>query len=502
MKIETLEWLVVNFKKTIEERSLPERQFLIYNGKLKGEQDKSIEIKISFVHHHVENEYLILILRDTTQRDLLLTLQETNKYKDQLLASVSHELRAPLNGNINLIESAVSSPNIPDEIKESLLMPALRSGKLLLHLIDDIIDMSQIKQKKLRFVFEPKDLKETLRSAAQLVELQAIKKGIQFTLDFDSKRPLKFCTDHMRLSQIVLNLLSNAIKFTKEGTVKLSAIPLAHKNWVRIIVEDSGILISKANLIKIFSSSTIIDYEERHMLNPGGVGLGLNIASNLVKMLAPRGNSGISISSTPNQGSVFSFIIENKKMLFVPIEKIALEVDQSNSPYDIAQEILGDNQLKPNSTLLRCLTPLLERKDLGLEKCDCSKVLLVDDNPFNTMAFEAILNSLHVKSDSVFSGSACIQRLLDRKNKTCGKYCKPYAVVFMDQEMPEMTGSETVEEIRRLQNEDVIPEMKIIGCTAHKVREEVDRFMESGLDSCIFKPISAIVIKDILKEIL
>jgi len=102
-------------------------------------------VKISFVQHF-ENYYIILIIRDTTQRDLLVALEETNKYKDQLLASVSHELRAPLNGNINLVESAVNSPKISDCLKESLLIPALRSSQFLLHIVNDILDMSQIKE--------------------------------------------------------------------------------------------------------------------------------------------------------------------------------------------------------------------------------------------------------------------------------------------------------------------------------------------------------------------
>jgi len=98
-----------------------------------GQQDKSIEIKISFIQQ-LEKPYIILIIRDTTQRDLLIALQDNNKYKDQLLASVSHELRAPLNGNINLVETAIQSKLIPDDLKESLLVPALRSSKFLLHL--------------------------------------------------------------------------------------------------------------------------------------------------------------------------------------------------------------------------------------------------------------------------------------------------------------------------------------------------------------------------------
>jgi len=214
---ENLKDVLKSFQKKIVEKNIQERQFLVYNGKLKLEeiqQEKAIEVKFSFVQHF-ENFYIILILRDTTQRDLLVILEETNKYKDQLLASVSHELRASLNGNINLVEAAVNSPKISEAIKESLLIPALRSSKLLLHIITDILDMSQIKEKKLWLVFQPGNLIETLKSTAQLVELQAKKKGIELSLELDPGLPQNLCTDHIRLSQIVLNLSSNAMKFTK-----------------------------------------------------------------------------------------------------------------------------------------------------------------------------------------------------------------------------------------------------------------------------------------------
>ncbi len=199
---ENLEDVLKNFEKQIIESHIQERQFLIYNGKLRlEEQEKAIEVKLSFVQHF-ENFYIILILRDTTQRDLLITLEENNKYKDQLLASVSHELRAPLNGNINLVEAAISSPTISDDTKENLLIPALRSSKFLLHIINDILDMSQIKQQKLRLVVRSEDIKETLQNTAQLVEIQAEKKGIELHLKLDPNLPKMLCTDHIRLSQI------------------------------------------------------------------------------------------------------------------------------------------------------------------------------------------------------------------------------------------------------------------------------------------------------------
>jgi len=112
----------------------------------------------------------------------------------------------------------------------------------------------------------------------------------------------------MRLSQIVLNLLSNAIKFTKEGMVKLTAGCMDYDpGWVQIRVEDAGIGIHKTSFQRLFSSYANIDLKESQTMNPAGVGLGLNIASNLVKLVAPESHPGISVTSVPNEGSVFSF---------------------------------------------------------------------------------------------------------------------------------------------------------------------------------------------------
>ena len=435
-----------------------------------------------------------------------MTLEKTNKYKDQLLASVSHELRAPLNGNINLVESAVNSPKVPDQIKEDLLVPALRSSKFLLHIINDILDMSQIKEKKLRLVFQSGDIKETLNNTAQLIELQAKRKGIDFMLDFDHHLPKGFCTDHIRLSQIILNLLSNAVKFTKEGSIRLTAELINQARCVKISVEDSGIGMSQENIKKLFSNYTNIEFDERQTMNPTGVGLGLNIASNLVQLLSPKDHQNISARSVLNEGSIFSFVIENKENLpMLPEEPEEEKLNCSNSLYKIADESPGEIKSTLFSKLESFRSPSSksrkpEAKLLLLEPCLCPRILIVDDNPFNVVAFETILNSLDIKCDSVFNGSSAIKRLIDCENRKCGRGCKQYSVIFMDQEMPEMNGSETVRKIRKLQKEKkLLPQrMRIIGCTAHKSKEEVERFLEAGLDKCIHKPISAAMIKDLL----
>jgi len=501
--LQILQDLLKNLKRIIQDGLLKERQFLIYNGKLKVEnqQDKSLELKLSHIKQF-DREYIVLIIRDTTQRDLLVTLADNNKYKDQLLASVSHELRAPLNGNINLVESAINSPKVPDQIKETLLTPALRSSKFLLHLINDILDMSQIKEKKLRLTFQSGNLQDTIKSTAQLIELQAQKKGIELQIELHPELPQLFCTDHIRVSQIVLNLLHNAIKFTQLGMVKLIAAPVeGNPSWVKITVEDSGIGMSPRSLQKLFSNYTHIEFEGRTQINPTGVGLGLNIAHNLAEFLAPKGQEGIDVESALNKGSCFSFILENKRPVVEGLDnscEVPDEIPESKRPILLSK---FSQCLVVSSSLFQART---QSESIPLLKeCSCAKVLVVDDNAFNTMAFETILSSLQVKCDTVYNGNAAVKKLLNRQEKVCGKECQQYSVVFMDQEMPEMSGIETVQEIRRLQKEKFLVEnFKVIGCTAHKAKEEVEKFLKSGIEKCIHKPISTTMIKDILDDIL
>ena len=502
-EVRTLQDLIAKFPELVRSKHLQERQFLVYNGKFQGEThqpEKSIEMKISFVKHY-KNDYIILIFRYTTQRDLLFTLKETNKYKDQLLASVSHELRAPLNGNINLIEGAVNLAQIPESIKETLLIPALRSSKFLLHIINDILDMSQIKEKKLRLVFQSEDLKETLKTASQLVEFQAKKKGLELLIELDSELPQNFCTDHLRVSQIVLNLLTNAVKFTNQGTVKLIASRVPRTSSVKISVKDTGIGISQENLKKLFSSGALMDAEDREKMNPHGVGLGLNIASNLVQLLAPQSHKEINVVSTPEQGSTFTFVLENK------LDN--LERSDHHNSYEVAEEpsffaqprVFQKKQIVTSSPCSSSSKIEKFGPEFLVNLCSCPKVLIVDDNPFNILALETILRSLQIKFDSVFNGKSALQKLLSHKNKTCGKDCKSYSVVFMDQEMPEMSGAETVREIKKLQGQNMVSsDIRIIGCTAHKGKEEIERFLAVGLENCIFKPVSITMIKDALKE--
>jgi len=485
----TLQDLLNNFKANALKDVISEKSFFIYNGKLETNLqrvEKSVEIKMSFIKQQ-NLKFILLILRDTTQHDRLITLESNDKYKDQLLASVSHELRTPLNGSINLVESAIRAKEIPETIKEQLLNPALRSCKFLTHLINDILDMSQIKAHKLRLAYQEANIKETLKDTIQLVSLQAKRKGLKLEISFDPSAPERFCTDHVRLSQIVLNLLNNSIKFTQEGFVKLTVkASQKYSNCLKIRVDDSGMGMNQKDLSKLFTRFTHIEHPSRETVNPGGAGLGLNIAYNLAELLGSPNNKAIKVSSTPNLGSSFSFILENKTKAVLP----GYQAESLKIPDEMNNESDGtiDTRMK---TLF---TPRLNKHQSAPTpdtKCPCPKILIVDDDQFNVFAFEAILNSFNLKYDVTFTGNDALEKLCNKKVCSYDSNCKSYQLIFMDREMPFMDGCETVKEIKRLQSQNLLKkELAIVGCTAHNDINEIDNFMSCGLDDCLTKPIS------------
>jgi len=256
----------------------------------------------------------ILILTDITQHNLAMSLEAANRYKDQLLATVSHDLRAPINGGVSLIENSIEHPEVPEFIKEQFLIPAQRSCKFLLHLVNDILDFSQINARKLRMCFEKQSLVETLKECYKLIEIQTKEKGIAFSLVLSPDLPTKFSTDHNRLSQIILNLLTNAIKFTSKGEVKLIAEAVSD-SVVKIKVSDTGIGIKQEDLSKLFKNFTRINSVRQNSVNKRGVGLGLAIANKLAKILgAQTQRKGIQVSSVYGKGTDFWFFIESMKL--------------------------------------------------------------------------------------------------------------------------------------------------------------------------------------------
>ena len=259
---------------------------------------------------------LMMIILDTTQRDLIIKLEQNDKYKNMILSTVTHELRNPLNSSMSMLQLAVDNESISNKIKDELLHPSLRSLGILANLINDILDYSQIQANKLKLVFQYVDLRDLIYDVCLLVETQCYRKGLKLRVYIDPEIPEIFKTDPNRLTQILMNLLSNSLKFTKTGSIKISVkIKDKIQGLITIAVSDSGIGIKAEDIPNLFQEYCKLDLGKNANINVMGCGLGLNISQKLAKCLGKEGDidCGIQIESQVLKGTSFWFTIHDKR---------------------------------------------------------------------------------------------------------------------------------------------------------------------------------------------
>ena len=489
----------------------------------------------------MHKQVIVINITDTTDRDSLITAQASSEYKSRLLSSVSHELRTPLNGSINFIEQTLNDRSIPTQAKEKWLIPALRSNRLLLSLVNDILDFSQMHAGKLRLVFEPRNIVETVKECIELLEIQAKKKSLKLSLknnlDMESE---VVTTDHNRLRQVILNLLSNAVKFTFKGGVKVILDPLTAKRdplslngqhealkGVRITCRDTGIGISRENQKRLFQAFEKIDLGNRAAINATGAGLGLLISNNLVQRLSPEdvefGESKmIRFESKEEVGTNFYFDIWNRVQERVDSRHTELDGYKSSESLGGASEggieIRSIEELNrmisfcsshqglkrrgsteiPYSKMKRSMThnQMSQTSTASQISCKCPKILIVDDDPFNLTALEQILNKLRIDCHWAFNGREAIEKIEYRQLNRCCSGCSQYKVIFLDCSMPILDGFETTKILRQMIKKGEVDDLKIIACTALVQQSDEDKAKVVGMDDFCTKPIKIGAIKE------
>ena len=523
-------------------------EILLLEGKYQKDTNSqsTIEIKVSSATF-LEEECIIFILRDTTQRDTIVQLKGDNAYKDSLLASVSHELRTPLNGTLNFVEASIHDEETPKLLKEKYLAPALSSGKILQHIINDFLDYSQIRLGKLRLVYTEDNLRKTCKQCLSLLKLQCEKKGIDLRLVYNSDVPEEFYTDHNRLSQIILNLVNNALKFTSQGHIEVTVEKM--ESAVKISIADTGIGITPEDQQKLFKEFSKVDLGKDMHINSTGVGLGLAISNSLVKILGPNDNSGITLASTPEIGSIFSFLIIQKDS--EGNERHSLVRRKMTENFDSSEdmnELLDKRQIYNAAERFRCVSPSRQSKfkapfvhnrlshstsitGANLEKfqqlfrppnqastkqstlstsqdssrkvsnlihqhtvCACPKILIIDDDSFNLIVLENLCKNLNLKTDSAFNGKEAVAKVLQREDNKCGASCKQYEIILMDCNMPVMNGMEATKTIRNHEFKNI----KIVGCTGYSDEVILKECLECGMNGTLMKPVD----KEKLREII
>ncbi|WP_195250941.1 ATP-binding protein [Romboutsia sp. 1001713B170207_170306_H8] len=284
-----------------------ERQ-IQYKSKIDG-STKYTTITISPATNKIgELQNLVIVLKDITAfYEMKEKAENAGKAKTHFLANMSHEIRTPMNAIVGMVE-LIMREDISDTVREHVYNIKSASTNLL-GIINDILDISKVESGKIELVEDEYEFASIINDITNMAVVRIDEKDIDFLVEVDSNIPYKLFGDEIRLRQIIINLVNNAIKFTKKGYVKLrieSSKINDNKVSLSVSVKDTGIGIKQGDLCKLFESFKQVDTRRNRDIE--GTGLGLAISKSLVELMG--GN--ISVESTYDKGSNFSFTITQK----------------------------------------------------------------------------------------------------------------------------------------------------------------------------------------------
>ena len=392
------------------------------------------------------SDQVIMFVRNITDRHSLeadrerarLRAVELANAKSEFLANMSHEIRTPLNGLLGLAQ--IGQRDTADERTAQTFAAIVNSGRLLLGIVNDVLDFSKIEVGKLRVEQRPIAPRALAEEAVALLRDRAVEKHITLDLAFDAGLPERCLGDALRTQQVLVNLLSNAVKFTESGGVQVwvGLEPGADGGALQMVwrVADSGIGIAPEHLKHLFDAFQQADTSTTRRF--GGTGLGLAISRRLAELMG----GVVQVRSEIGAGSVFEL-----RLPFVAAPDAAPEHAPASGWGDQPRRLTG------------------------------VRVLVAEDNEVNQIVLERALEIEGALATIVGDGRQAVNRVLADGREA-------YDIVLMDIQMPEMDGYEATRRILEL-----APDLPVIGQTAHAMLDERRECLAAGMVDHIAKPI-------------
>ena len=384
---------------------------------------------------------MVCVYRDITAAERELThakaaAEAANEAKSRFLATMSHEMRTPLNGVLGMIGLMLAGPLDAKQQRQAQLIRS--SGQTLMVVLNDILDLSKIEAGRMDLEILPFALIDTVQDVVSLMAVRAEARGLTLQLKLLPDLPPVLCGDASRLRQVLFNLVGNALKFTEQGGVQVSLAHLALADGrvsLTLEVSDTGIGIAPEAMPRLFTRFNQADSSTARRY--GGTGLGLAITHEIVSLMG----GSIEVHSVPDQGSCFTVRL-----------------------------VLARGELAPRAGSAA-------RGDLMPVAARALRILVAEDNPVNQLLITALLEEFGHFCDLVGNG-------LEAVHQAQGSH---YDLVLMDIQMPEMDGVAATLALRALAGP--LSRIPIVAMTANVMPEQQRQYLAAGMTAVVGKPI-------------
>lgn len=386
-------------------------------------------------------------------------IEELSKAESRFFSSMSHEIRTPINTIIGLNEMILRS-DVSDEVAENA-KNIQGASKMLLTIINDILDMSKIESGKMDIVKVSYETGVFFSDIINMIWIKAKEKGLEFHLDIDSSIPSQLCGDEVRIKQILVNLLTNAIKYTVQGSVTLSVrCERSGLNHVRVYysVQDTGMGIKQEDIPNLFTAFKRVDEKKNRYIE--GTGLGLSIVKQLVDLM----DGEITVNSVYTKGTTFLVVLEQDIM-----------EEQELGTFTLESRLESGNRVQYKQSF----------------EAPNAHILIVDDNEMNLQVAEKLLSATKIQIDTVTSGADCLRRTKE----------KHYNGILMDHLMPGMDGIQCLHAIRS-QSGGMCRNVPVIALTANAGTGNQLLYQKEGFNGYLAKPVNGALLEAAVLNIL
>ena len=395
---------------------------------------------------------VMVVMHDVTElSDAKKEAERISNLKTEFLTHISHELRTPLTSVLGVAEIQLKTPQLPPKTEDAFLRILNASGSLL-GIVNDVLDFSKIEAGKIDLVAEPYDTANLVSNISQQRSAYVANKDVQFSLSICPDMPATFLGAQMRIEQVIGNVLSNAMKYTNQGTVDIDVKSVATEGdeaLLVVMVQDTGVGMTDMQQKAIFDPYTRFVGQDNSYV--AGTGIGMTIALNLVQLM----KGTIDIASKVGEGTAVTITIPQK---VANGETLGTDMVRRLQQFDL--DVYSNSR----------------RASFEPEPMPYGKILVVDDVEDNLLVAQGLLAFYDLDVETCTSGVEAIGKIEDGH---------VYDIILMDHMMPGIDGVEAMQAIRSLGYTNTI-----VVFTANALIGNADKFIKSGFDGFISKPIN------------